>query len=1229
MTRWMRWVCLVLGASVAAAGCHTSTAAVSVTITPSAATVLLNNAVQFSAAVSNSTETVTWSVNTVNGGNSTVGTINTSGLYTAPSSIPPNTTITVGAAVQNTSATASATVTLVSGLSVTVTPSTFTIGTGETLPFFATVTGVPFNAVTSTCNSANPSSGLPLCTAVTWTITGSGTINSSTGLYTAPGTATTATITATSIYDSSATANATVTVVAGADPTLTSVSPRVGALGAVFQDIYLTGTNFISTTSVFVNGAQISPSAVVAASSTVLRVRVSDLFLSTRPAPPSNTVTLSFTAGRQGGTQQQCSPDPTTCQVVLSPVRAAIAGTAPDSVPQVSGSAVGFTIDGGFFGTPSNPTVITQFAGQPRSSTVSSTNPDRQLSMILTAADVATPGLFPVSVLSNVAGSSVPPVVANLAVQPAYGPSAVTPVVTLPVGVMPSAVAVNTATGVAVVANQGSDDVTLIDLTQSPPRVLVPSICTAARGLAPPCPAGSAGPTGVAVDNLRNLALVANSKNNTVAVIDLTAQSVRFIISTATIGEIPASVGINPVTGRAIIAYESTNNATLLDLTPWPGSTPAVAGTVSVSTGINTRVAVSPKLNWALVSPGGAGVLSIVDLSQQTVTPIAATGVSRVSGTVTVTTTQSHALQIGEAVLIQGVGDSSFNGITTVVSTPSNTTFTYSQATTLPNANSGGGTASYGLPVATVSTNGTLTGVALDDETGKALIVDPAGGVPAAVFNLLDQSSVSVSTLSGAGYIGAAFNPLANIAVAVNDLTNQVSIVNPDPANPTILTSFSAGNKPFDVAIDPGTDIAVIANQADNTATIISLAALRSAPQILQANLLSSLTSGQLLPGASVIVHSTLSSSTTPTDQTLVIIGKGFTGGATARLDGTPLATLSASDRMMTVNVPAAMQSTPRRYALDVVNSLGVSNASSFTVMQSVDVGGTCSNPSPLGVSIDAPNNLALVTDVSCNDVYLVNLLTGMGQAMGVGANPEGVAASPLGGTAVVADTGAQNASIVDDINADVIATIGTAVNPTGVAIDAGLGQVAVTNSGGNTVSLFPITAATGAAPTSLAVMQSPTAIAVDPSTHRAAVGNLTSGNVSLVDLSQVNATLQSGTIQIPQGIVFDPVSGNFVVAASLQNQAVILDQITGTLTSLRVGINPTSIAYNFDTSTLITTNSLGQSMTVVDFLNRQVRSVFRMTPSSEFSVDIHPFTNLAVIADSANQRILLLPLPQ
>ncbi len=1248
MRRWAQWLGLLLAATVAATGCHSAAATVSVTVTPTAATVLLNNGSQFSATVTGSTNAVTWAVNGVTGGNSTVGTIDTAGLYTAPATIPPNTTITVTATVQNTTNSATATVTLVSGLTITVSPSTFSIGTGETLPFFATVTGVPFNAVTSTCNSANPTSALPLCTAVTWTLTGAGSINSTTGLYTASTTAGTATITATSVYDSGVTANATVTVVTAADPTITSVSPRVGAIGSVFQDVYLTGTNFISTTSVFINGLQMPASAVLAASSTVLRVRVPYFMLSTTPTPPSNTVTLTVTAGRQNGTQQQCSPDPTQCQVVLSPVRAAIVGLSADSVPQASGGTVTVNVDGGFYGTPAgnglpaSPTVTAEFGGQARSSQISPTNPARQLTVTLNPSDISTPGLFPLALVSSIPGATVPPVVANLAVQPAYGPSAITQIgASLPVGTTPAAVAINTATGIAVVANQGSNDVTLLDLTQATPRVVVPSICTAGLNLTPPCAAGSSAPTGVAVDNLRNLALVANSGNSTVAVVDLQAQAVKFIIPTSAIGGTPAAVAINPVTGRAIVVYRSTNNATLLDLTPWPASSPVPVGTVNVSTGPTPHVAVSPKLNWALVSPGGLGALSIVDLSLQTVTPIAGNGgASRSGGTVTLTTTTSHGLQVGESVLIQGVGDPSFNGITTVVSTPGNTSFTYSQPTTLPNATSGGGSASYAAPVATVNTNLTVTGVAIDDETSKAILVDPTNAVPATIFSMLDQSSASASALTGAGYIAAAFNPLANIAVTVNQLTNQAAIINPDPANPTVLTTFSTGNKPVDVAVDPGTDTALIVNQSDNTASLFSMGALRSAPQILQASLQSSLTSGQFLPGASVTVNSTLASAPTPSNQVLSIVGKGFAGGATARLDGTPLTTLSSGDRVMTVQVPASMQSAARRYTLDVLNSAGVSNASSFTVMQSIDVSGTCSTPAPLGVAIDAPNNKAVVTDVGCNDVYLVNLATGLGNVVAVGANPEGVAASPLGGMAVVANTGANNASVLDDINNDVTATIGTDPNPTGVAIDPGLGEVAVANSGSNTISIFPTSSTTGTTATSISVQQSPSPIAVDPSTHHAAVGNLASGNVSLIDLKQVNPALTSAGIQIPQGVVLDPcgasscaanttISANFLIAASLENQVVSLDQTSGTLTSVRVGINPTSLAYNFQTSTLVTTNSVGQSMTVVDFLSRQVRSVFRMTPSSQFSVDIHPLTNLAVVSDFADKRILLLPLPQ
>ena len=66
--------------------------AITVTITPTTATVRVRQARQFTANT-----TVTWKVNGVTGGNAAVGRISTSGLYTAPSSVPTPATVTVTA----------------------------------------------------------------------------------------------------------------------------------------------------------------------------------------------------------------------------------------------------------------------------------------------------------------------------------------------------------------------------------------------------------------------------------------------------------------------------------------------------------------------------------------------------------------------------------------------------------------------------------------------------------------------------------------------------------------------------------------------------------------------------------------------------------------------------------------------------------------------------------------------------------------------------------------------------------------------------------------------------------------------------------------------------------------------------------------------------------------------------------------------------------------------------
>lgn len=75
-----------------------ATAPVTVTVSPSGATVRLRRTRQFTAAVANTSDKrVVWRVNGVTGGNSTVGTISSAGLYTAPGALPSPSQVTVTA----------------------------------------------------------------------------------------------------------------------------------------------------------------------------------------------------------------------------------------------------------------------------------------------------------------------------------------------------------------------------------------------------------------------------------------------------------------------------------------------------------------------------------------------------------------------------------------------------------------------------------------------------------------------------------------------------------------------------------------------------------------------------------------------------------------------------------------------------------------------------------------------------------------------------------------------------------------------------------------------------------------------------------------------------------------------------------------------------------------------------------------------------------------------------
>jgi hypothetical protein len=116
---------------------------IAVSVTPSSASVRAGGTQTFVATVSGSSNTsVSWRVNGVAGGGASTGTINPSGLYTAPAAVPSDNVVTVTAvSAASTSATASSSVTLLNPIPTLMSIAPASVSAGS---FTLTVKGTGF-----------------------------------------------------------------------------------------------------------------------------------------------------------------------------------------------------------------------------------------------------------------------------------------------------------------------------------------------------------------------------------------------------------------------------------------------------------------------------------------------------------------------------------------------------------------------------------------------------------------------------------------------------------------------------------------------------------------------------------------------------------------------------------------------------------------------------------------------------------------------------------------------------------------------------------------------------------------------------------------------------------------------------------------------------------------------------------------------------------------------------
>jgi hypothetical protein len=186
---------------------------VMVAVSSSSSSVLLGTMLQFTAMVTGTSNTaVTWGVNGVAGGNSTVGTMSSTGLYTAPKDLPNPATVTIQAtSLADSSASGHAALIITSDIKVNVAtnPSGMSfVFPGGTVQLLATVfsAGDPDTTVNWAVN------GMVNGDSTVGTITATGP---NTALYNAPATAPnpdSVTITAGCVAESSKSANLLATI---------------------------------------------------------------------------------------------------------------------------------------------------------------------------------------------------------------------------------------------------------------------------------------------------------------------------------------------------------------------------------------------------------------------------------------------------------------------------------------------------------------------------------------------------------------------------------------------------------------------------------------------------------------------------------------------------------------------------------------------------------------------------------------------------------------------------------------------------------------------------------------------------------------------------------------------------------------------------------------------------------------------------------------------------------
>ena len=290
-------------------------------------------------------------------------------------------------------------------------------------------------------------------------------------------------------------------------------------------------------------------------------------------------------------------------------------------------------------------------------------------------------------------------------------------------------------------------------------------------------------PAGVAIDSESRLALVASESADSVFFIDL---DVLRVVGQVRVGRSPTELDLDPELGLAIVANVGSSDVSIIDI-----KSRAVVATIDVGR-FPTGVAIVPGEAQALVVNGDDDNVAVIDLNTFTVT--GTIPVANRPGGVAVNGVTGHAVVTERAGRQVSVIDLARN-----------------------------------IVVGQVPTGEFPRAVSINPTTNVAVVANANGGT-VTVIDL--ETLTAIATLEvGAGPTAVAVDPISNNAVVSNSgfvrgqgslgAITTVTVINLGQLQ--VLAEVPVGSTAFGVDVDPGNQLAVVANFGSNDATLVRL----------------------------------------------------------------------------------------------------------------------------------------------------------------------------------------------------------------------------------------------------------------------------------------------------------------------------------------------------------------------------------------------------------------------